>query len=121
MGGGVVRSGVGMLAVLRCQKIFALKFAKATIKKIERPNPPLNALIDFDADRVRAQAAALGHGGREPGILSGLPMSVKASISVAGHPGGARGSLEPGNIPGPASAVGLTVGEGGGAGCLRIH
>src|SRR5258705_13445208 len=92
MSGVVLRSAVEMLTMLRSRKISAVEIAEEHIRQIDRLNPPLNALIDFDADRVRAQAAALGHGGREPGILSGLPMSVKASISVAGAPGG-KGSL----------------------------
>jgi Asp-tRNA(Asn)/Glu-tRNA(Gln) amidotransferase A subunit family amidase len=85
MSGVVLRSAVEMLAMLRAQKISPLELAEEHIRQIDRLNPQLNALIAFDADRVRAQAAALDQAGRAPGMLSGLPMSVKASISVAGH------------------------------------
>src|SRR5579862_2332461 len=81
----VLRSAVEMLGMLRARKISPLELAEEHIRQIERLNPRLNALIDFDAERVRAQAAALDHPGSTPGILAGLPMSVKASISVAGH------------------------------------
>jgi len=81
----VLRSAVEMLAMLSARKISALELAEEHIRQIERLNPQLNALIDFDADRVREQAAALDRVGNVPGMLAGLPMSVKASISVAGH------------------------------------
>ena len=81
----VLRSAVEMLELLRARKISPRELAEEHIRQIERLNPRLNALIDFDADRVRAQAAALDGVRGAPGTLAGLPMSVKASISVAGH------------------------------------
>jgi Asp-tRNA(Asn)/Glu-tRNA(Gln) amidotransferase A subunit family amidase len=85
MSGVVLRSAVEMLSMLRARRISALELADEHIRQIERLNPLLNAFIDFDADRLRAQAAAPDQAGGTPGLLSGLPMSVKASISVAGH------------------------------------
>lgn len=81
----VLRSVVEMLALLSARKISPLELAEEHIQQVQRLNPQLNALIDFDADRVRAQAVALDQAGDALGALSGLPMSVKASISVAGH------------------------------------
>jgi Asp-tRNA(Asn)/Glu-tRNA(Gln) amidotransferase A subunit family amidase len=81
----VLCSAVEMLAMLSARKISPLELAEEHIRQIERLNPQLNALIDFDADRVREQSAALDLAGIAPGMLAGLPMSVKASISVAGH------------------------------------
>jgi Asp-tRNA(Asn)/Glu-tRNA(Gln) amidotransferase A subunit family amidase len=95
----VLRSAVEMLAMLNARKISPLELAEEHIRQIERLNPQLNALIDFDADRVRAQAAALDQARRVPGILSGLPMSVKASISVAGHRCETGSLLNQGHIP----------------------
>lgn len=68
------------LALLRRRAITPLELAEEHLRQIERLNPRLNALVDFDAERVRKQA-------REavPGALSGLPVTVKSSISVAGH------------------------------------
>jgi amidase len=40
----------------------------------------LNAIIDFDAERVRAQARQAGYG-----ALAGLPLTIKSSIAVEGH------------------------------------
>jgi Asp-tRNA(Asn)/Glu-tRNA(Gln) amidotransferase A subunit family amidase len=81
----VLRSAVEMLSMLRAEEISALELADEHIRQIQRLNPLLNAFIDFDADRVRAQASAQDRAGGARGLLSGLPMSVKASISVAGH------------------------------------
>jgi Asp-tRNA(Asn)/Glu-tRNA(Gln) amidotransferase A subunit family amidase len=81
----VLRSAVEMLALLNARKISPLELAEEHIRQIQRLNPQLNALIDFDADRVRAQAFALDQARSTAGMLWGLPMSVKASISVAGH------------------------------------
>ncbi len=68
------------LKLLRSRKVTRLELAEAHIAQIERLNPRLNALVDFDSDRVRAQA----HRPR-PGPLSGLPVTVKSSIAVAGY------------------------------------
>ena len=73
-------SAVDQLALLRERKISAIEVAEAHIGRIERLNPALNAFVDFDAERVRRQARAV-RGGR----LSGLCVSVKSAIEVAGH------------------------------------
>ena len=99
MSGVVLRSAVDMLSMLRAREISALELADEHIRQIERLNPQLNAFIDFDADRVRAQAAAQDQAGEACGLLSGLPMSVKASISVAGHRCETGSLLNQGHIP----------------------
>jgi Asp-tRNA(Asn)/Glu-tRNA(Gln) amidotransferase A subunit family amidase len=75
---------VEQLALLQQRKISALELAEEHIRQIQRVNPALNAFIDFDADRVRTQArliekSAVG------GPLAGLPLSIKATISVQGY------------------------------------
>ncbi|MGA8878999.1 MAG: amidase family protein, partial [Candidatus Korobacteraceae bacterium] len=68
------------LAMLRKGAIAPLELAEEHIRQIQRLNPTLNALVDFDAERVRAQAAQA-----RPGPLSGLPVTVKSSIAVKGY------------------------------------
>jgi Asp-tRNA(Asn)/Glu-tRNA(Gln) amidotransferase A subunit family amidase len=68
------------LSLLRRRAISPRELAGEHIAQIQRLNPQLNAIVDFDADRVRARVANL-----RPGPLSGLPMTVKSSISVAGY------------------------------------
>lgn len=73
-------SAVEQLALLERREISPLELAEEHIRRIERLNPVLNALVDFDADRVRAQARQPQHG-----PLAGLPVTVKSSIAVKGY------------------------------------
>ncbi|HEX4007457.1 MAG TPA: amidase [Acidobacteriaceae bacterium] len=82
------------LALLRRRDITPIELADEHIAQIRRLNPRLNALTDFDAERVRAQA-------RRPhtGPLAGLPVTVKSSISVAGHRCEIGSVLNRGQVP----------------------
>jgi Asp-tRNA(Asn)/Glu-tRNA(Gln) amidotransferase A subunit family amidase len=68
------------LALLRRRDITPRELADAHIAQIARLNPQLNAVVDFDPARVRAQAARL-----RSGPLSGLPVTIKSSIATAGY------------------------------------
>ena len=50
--------GLRTAGSLRTRKISALELADEYIRQIERLNPKLNALVDFDPERVRKQARA---------------------------------------------------------------
>jgi Asp-tRNA(Asn)/Glu-tRNA(Gln) amidotransferase A subunit family amidase len=71
---------VAQLALLEQRKISPLELADEYIDQIERINPLLNAIIDFDAERVRSQAREAPFG-----ALAGLPLTIKSSIAVQGH------------------------------------
>jgi Asp-tRNA(Asn)/Glu-tRNA(Gln) amidotransferase A subunit family amidase len=73
-------SAVEQLALLKRGAITPLELAEEHIRRIERLNPVLNALVDFDAERVRAQARR-----EQRGQLAGLPVTVKSSIAVKGY------------------------------------
>jgi Asp-tRNA(Asn)/Glu-tRNA(Gln) amidotransferase A subunit family amidase len=73
-------SAVEQLALLRRGEISPLELAEEHIRRIERLNPVLNALVDFDAERVREQARR-----SQRGALTGLPVTVKSSIAVKGY------------------------------------
>ena len=81
----LTRSAIDQLALLADRKISALELAELHIEQIERLNPRLNALVDFDAERVREQARARDDSPGERGVLHGLPVTIKGSIAVAGH------------------------------------
>ncbi|HET8635968.1 MAG TPA: amidase family protein, partial [Acidobacteriaceae bacterium] len=87
-------SATEQLALLRERAITPLELAEEHIRRIERLNPVLNAIVDFDPDRVRAQA-------RQPktGPLAGLPITIKSSISVQGHRCEIGTTLNRGSIP----------------------
>ena len=95
----VLMSAVQQLELLRSRRISIAKLAEAHIAQIERLNPRLNAFADFDADRVRAQAAQMD-ASREPrGPLFGLPVTVKSSIATAGYKCEIGSLLNKGDIP----------------------
>lgn len=94
-----LRPAVELLAMLRESKISSLELAEEFIRQIERLNPTLNALVDFDPDRVRAQAKALTASNTPRGPLHGLPVTVKSSISIAQHRCEIGSTLNRGSIP----------------------
>ena len=85
MNGLTVMPAVELLSMLRRGQISPLELAAEYIQQIERLNPQLHALVDFDADRVRAQARALENSSGSRGPLFGLPMTIKSSIATAGY------------------------------------
>ena len=57
------------------------------IARIERLDPKLNAVVVRDFERARARAQALDHADRATaGPLFGVPMTVKESFDLRGHP-----------------------------------
>lgn len=91
-------SAVEQLAMLRESRISPLELAEEHICAIERLNPRLNAIIGFDPERMRAQARRLQSSTLPRGPLYGLPVTVKASISVEGHRCELGSLLRQGNI-----------------------
>jgi Asp-tRNA(Asn)/Glu-tRNA(Gln) amidotransferase A subunit family amidase len=87
-------SAVEQLALLRRGAVSPLELAEEHIRRIERLNPSLNALVDFDAERVRAQARQ-----QQRGPLAGLPVTVKSSISVKGYKCEIGSALNRGFVP----------------------
>jgi Asp-tRNA(Asn)/Glu-tRNA(Gln) amidotransferase A subunit family amidase len=81
----LTQPAVELLALLAAKKLSALELAELHIQRIEQLNPQLNALVDFDPDRIREQAIALDGSTAPRGPLHGLPLTIKSSISVAGH------------------------------------
>lgn len=68
------------LALLQKKKISSMELAEEYIRQIERLNPVLNAFVEFDPDAIRAQAQC-----NVEGPLAGLPLSIKATISIEGY------------------------------------
>jgi len=75
-----LQSAVEQLKLLRNNDISPVELAEEHIRRIERLNPTLNAIVDFDPDKVRAQAREA-----KAGELAGLPITIKSSISVSGY------------------------------------
>jgi len=85
---------VEQLTLLKQGKISPLELAEEYILRILRFNPRLNAFADFDPDRIKQQARSI-----RPGPLSGLPVTIKASIATAGYRCEIGSTLLRGEIP----------------------
>jgi Asp-tRNA(Asn)/Glu-tRNA(Gln) amidotransferase A subunit family amidase len=81
----LTQPAVDLLSLLEAKQLSALELAEQHIQRIEELNPSLHALVDFDPERVRDQARALDASSAPRGLLHGLPLTIKSSISVAGH------------------------------------
>jgi Asp-tRNA(Asn)/Glu-tRNA(Gln) amidotransferase A subunit family amidase len=81
----LTQPAVDLVALLATRKISVLELAELHIERIEQLNPHLNALVDFDPEEIRRQALVLEGTTTERGPLHGLPITIKSSISVAGH------------------------------------
>jgi Asp-tRNA(Asn)/Glu-tRNA(Gln) amidotransferase A subunit family amidase len=79
----VLHSASRQLEMLHRGEIGAVELSEAHIRQIERLNPVLNALVDFDAERVLEQARLLDAKVDKCGALHGLPVTVKSSIATA--------------------------------------
>ncbi len=75
-----------MLAALRARQISAVELLDLHLRRIERYNPAINALVCVDPEGARraAQAADARRRGGEEAPLLGLPMTLKESINVRG-------------------------------------
>jgi len=99
MSGIVLESATRQLELLRARKMSVTELAEEHIRQIERLNPALNALVDFDAARVREQAKRLDAEPQPHGLLHGLPVTIKSSIATAGYRCEIGSVLHEGEIP----------------------
>src|SRR5467141_4141471 len=71
------------------RKISALAVTEATLARIAKHDPVLNAFTDVTADRARAKARAIDAAvaaGKNAGPLAGVPFAVKNLFDVQGLP-----------------------------------
>lgn len=95
----VLAPAVRQLELLRTGQLSVVELADAQIRQIEKLNPVLHALVDFDAERVRSQARTLDATKGERGALHGLPVTVKSSIATAGMRCEIGSLLHQGEVP----------------------
>ena len=101
----VLMPAIRQLELLCTRKLSVLELAEAHIHQIEQLNPVLNALVDFDAERVRAQARQLDATAAPHGPLHGLPVTIKSSIATAGYRCEIGSLLHQGEVPNEDAAV----------------
>jgi Asp-tRNA(Asn)/Glu-tRNA(Gln) amidotransferase A subunit family amidase len=81
-------SGSHIAAEIRSKSISPVEIARIHLERIERLNPKLNAFVDCQSELVMQQARHADKAvmrGDVLGPLHGVPLSIKASIDVAGH------------------------------------
>jgi Asp-tRNA(Asn)/Glu-tRNA(Gln) amidotransferase A subunit family amidase len=88
-------------AQIRMKEVSPVEVARLHLDRIERLNPKLNAFVDWKPEAALAQAKAAEKAiqdGANLGPLHGVPLSIKASIDVAGHRSEAGTRLRAGYI-----------------------
>jgi amidase len=89
MGDWAFKSAGELARAIRKKKVGARELLEYFIERKERFNPELNAIVveDLDVARKRADAADKAtKKGESWGPLHGVPMTVKESFDLAGHP-----------------------------------
>ncbi len=78
-----------LAAAVRRRELAPVELMAATLERIARVNPALNAFVALRADEALAEARALGERlarGEDPGPLAGVPFGVKDLEDLAGLP-----------------------------------
>ena len=78
-----------LASLIRRRKIGCLELLDHYLKRVERYNPKLNAIIATDVPSARKRARAADRAlakGEAWGPLHGVPMTIKESFDVAGMP-----------------------------------
>jgi amidase len=73
---------------IQTKEVSAREAAQAALDRLAAVNPVINAVVDFRPEEVLAQAdlvdAAIARH-ESPGILAGVPVTVKVNVDQAGH------------------------------------
>lgn len=80
------KSATELAILIRSRSVSPVEIVEAHLKRIERINPSLNAIItwaDDALDRARIAEAALTRGD-EVGLLHGVPLTIKDTIDTRG-------------------------------------
>lgn len=83
------RTATDLAEAVRSRSLRVTEIAEAMIARVEQINPQLNAIIHFDAEQVRADAARLDAAvaaGDELGPLHGVPFTIKDLTAQEGLP-----------------------------------
>ena len=95
------KSATELAALIRARTVSPVEVVEAHLRRIERINPQLNAIVTLapDAlDRARAAESALATGA-EIGPLHGVPLTVKDTIETQGLRTSSGSRLLANNIP----------------------
>src|ERR1700728_682204 len=80
-------SATELAALIRSKKVSAKQAASAALARLDAVNPSINAVVDHRPEDVLAQAAAIDAAiarNEDPGVLAGVPVTVKVNIDQLG-------------------------------------
>jgi aspartyl-tRNA(Asn)/glutamyl-tRNA(Gln) amidotransferase subunit A len=112
------RSAASLATDIADGSLRAVDVLAATLARIERLNPLLNAFTAVTADRAQSQAEAVDSAiamGRAVGPLAGVPFAVKNLIDIGGLPTLAGSKINRDDPPATADATLVTRLEDAGA------
>jgi amidase len=81
-------SAADLAALVRSKRVSATEAARAGLARLDAVNPALNAVIDHRPEDVLKQAAEVDAKiarGEDPGLLAGVPVTVKVNIDQEGY------------------------------------
>src|ERR1700742_2478180 len=76
-----------LAGLIKSKKLSAKEAATAALARLDAANPAINAVVDHRPDDVLAQAAEVDATiarGEDPGLLAGVPVTVKVNIDQKG-------------------------------------
>src|SRR6202000_1927340 len=76
-----------LAGLIRAKKVSAREAATSALARLDAVNPAINAVVDHRPEDVLAQAAevdAIIARGEDPGLLAGVPVTVKVNIDQKG-------------------------------------
>src|SRR5438105_343220 len=80
-------SATDLAALIKSKKVSAREAATAALARLDAVNPKINAVVDHKPAEVQAEAAAIDAKiarGEDPGVLAGVPVTVKVNIDQTG-------------------------------------
>jgi amidase len=80
-------SATDLAGLIKTKKISAKEAAEAGLARLDAVNPKINAVIDHRPAEVLAEAAAIDAAiarGEDPGVLAGVPITIKVNVDQEG-------------------------------------
>lgn len=81
-------SATDLAARIRAREVSAREAAQAALDRLNAVNPAINAVVDHRPAEVLAAADRVDQAvarGEDPGVLAGVPMTVKVNLDQAGY------------------------------------
>jgi amidase len=80
-------SAADLAALVKSKEVSAKEAATSALARLDAVNPKINAVVDHRPDDVQKQAASVDAAiarGEDPGVLAGVPVTVKVNIDQEG-------------------------------------